>query len=93
MCLSKHISEREMDKYLVLSWSVEYHHEYTLILFFFVRWRTPEELMDAAAAHWKAYRAKDVDLDEDLRDDHFVSNGGPNCPGKKCFRRDHGPHH
>ena len=43
-------------------------------------WRLPSENMTAAMAHWKQQRAKDVDIEDEERDDLFITAGGPTYP-------------
>ena len=45
-----------------------------------LRWRLPDRNLVTAMAHWKSYRSKDIDLEEDTRDDLFITAGGPNYP-------------
>ena len=70
--------DKEMNTYLVRNRSVEYKTKLILTPTFFASWRTPARLMKDAGKHWKTKRAKDIDLEDDERDDLFITSGGPN---------------
>ena len=41
-------------------------------------WRLPDQNLSKAMGHWKNYRSRDIDIEDDTRDDLFITAGGPN---------------
>ena len=60
-------------------WLVEYKYK-PVLKQPLLSWRLPAENLTAALEHWKQQRAKDIDIEDEERDDLFITAGGPEYP-------------